>query len=577
MIPELTNHLWQSTLFALAAALLGLAFRKNRARVRYGLWLAASIKFLLPFALLMGLGNSVWSSLAARKIALAVVAPPVVSVAIEKVSEPFSSSVISAPAASHAANWLPLALFAIWACGFCSVAFMRFRGWLRIRSAVRASEPIDIAVPVALRASSELLEPGVVGFFRPTLLLPDGILENLSPPQLGAVIAHELAHIRRRDNLTAAIQMLVEALFWFYPVVWWIGARLVEERERACDESVLNLGNESQDYAEAILNVCKLYVESPLVCVSGVTGASLKKRIHRILADTVGRDLTVGKKIALAAAAAFALTLPVAVGILDAPQARAQSADTTAAAFEVASVKPDENAAHYRGENIDIDEDNDFYTGTGLTPRYLIEYAYGLTSNDQLSGGPSWVNSDKFVINAKSDDTLVAKWKGNRKLKEANLRAEMRSLLEERFQLKVSHQTKELPVFELVVAKGGPKFAASPDTNDNHHNDGHNQGDVEILDIKNEPISDFVQELSRQPELAGHLVIDKTGLTDSYSFAWKWTRQRNSAQAVADGDSTSAPPSIWTALQEQLGLKLESAKAPVDCIVIDQIEHPTPN
>ena len=83
-----------------------------------------------------------------------------------------------------------------------------------------------------------------MGLFRPILLLPADITERLQPRELQAILAHELCHVRRRDNLTSAIHMIVEAVFWFYPLVWWIGARLVEERERACDEAVLSLGNE---------------------------------------------------------------------------------------------------------------------------------------------------------------------------------------------------------------------------------------------------------------------------------------------------------------------------------------------
>jgi len=75
---------------------------------------------------------------------------------------------------------------------------------------------------------------------RPILLLPADIAERLTPPQLQAVLAHELCHVRRRDNFTSAIHMIVEAVFWFHPLVWWISARLVEERERACDERYSN-------------------------------------------------------------------------------------------------------------------------------------------------------------------------------------------------------------------------------------------------------------------------------------------------------------------------------------------------
>ena len=102
---------------------------------------------------------------------------------------------------------------------------------------------------------------------------------QLTPDQLEAVFAHELCHVRRRDNLTAALHMIVEAVFWFHPLVWWLGARMVDERERACDEDVLRLGGEPQVYAESVLKVCEFYLESPVACVAGVTGSNLQKRM----------------------------------------------------------------------------------------------------------------------------------------------------------------------------------------------------------------------------------------------------------------------------------------------------------
>src|SRR5262249_54214825 len=160
--------------------------------------------------------------------------------------------------------------------------------WKRIGELRRRATPlrlrncIESAIPIM--STPGLVEPGVFGVFRPILLLPEGIGERLNDAQLEAILAHELCHVRRRDNLTATIHMAVQAVFWFHPLVWWLGARLVDERERACDEEVLRLGNRPQVYAAGILNVCKLYVESPLACVSGVTGADLKKRIGSIMA-----------------------------------------------------------------------------------------------------------------------------------------------------------------------------------------------------------------------------------------------------------------------------------------------------
>jgi beta-lactamase regulating signal transducer with metallopeptidase domain len=119
---------------------------------------------------------------------------------------------------------------------------------------------LDLAASIKVMSSSALLEPAVFGIFRPVLLLPEGITAHLTPTQLEAIFAHELCHIRRRDNLMTALHMVAEAVFWFYPLVWWLGARLIDERERACDEAVVQSGNEPRVYAEAILEVCKFYL-----------------------------------------------------------------------------------------------------------------------------------------------------------------------------------------------------------------------------------------------------------------------------------------------------------------------------
>jgi multidrug efflux pump subunit AcrA (membrane-fusion protein) len=316
MIAALINHLWQSTGFALAVALLTILFRTNRAQIRFALWLSASIKFLVPFALLMSLGSQVGSAPVARKIA-----PPSVSSAMVEFSQPFPST----PSTPGTRDWDVMVIFGIWACGFTGIALLRLRGWLSIRAALRASTPLDISCGVEVRSAPGLVEPGVVGLFRPILLLPSDIRQRLTPRQLEAVLAHEVCHIQRRDNLTAAIHMFVEALFWFHPLVWWIGARLMAERERASDEAVLQLGNAPHEYAEGILNICKSYVESPLRCVTGVSGADLKKRIRAILLGGVARDLNFAKKTTLAVAATIALAAPVMIGILSAPSVRAQS------------------------------------------------------------------------------------------------------------------------------------------------------------------------------------------------------------------------------------------------------------
>jgi len=140
---------------------------------------------------------------------------------MDEISQPFTASAAPIPLAAPTVPLLPT----IWICGSAAVLIFWFIRWRRVDAMLRTSDP--------------QLEPGVFGIVRPVLYLPPRIADHLDDAQLKAIVAHELCHIRSRDNLTAALHMLVEAVFWFHPLVWWIGARLVDERERACDEEVV--------------------------------------------------------------------------------------------------------------------------------------------------------------------------------------------------------------------------------------------------------------------------------------------------------------------------------------------------
>jgi hypothetical protein len=170
------------------------------------------------------------------------------------------------------------------------------------------------------------MEPGVFGVARPVLLIPEGIVGRLTPAQLEAIVEHERVHIERRDNLTAALHMLVESLFWFHPFVWWIGARMVHERERACDEAVLAAGVDPHHYASGLVEVCDFYVESPLICAAGVGGGSLEDRVQRIAENEQLPPLGRVARAVLIAAPVAVFLLPVAIGVLSAPVVRAQLA-----------------------------------------------------------------------------------------------------------------------------------------------------------------------------------------------------------------------------------------------------------
>ena len=240
---------------------------------------------------------------------------------------------------------------------------------------------MDLPVPVF--SSLAAVEPGIFGVFRPVLLLPAGIEERLTGEEFDAIVAHELCHVRRRDNLMAALHMVVETVFWFHPLVWRIGAKLIEERERACDEEVVRLGKSPEVYAQGILQVCRMYVESPMVCASGVTGADLKLRIREILSGSMPAGLTGPRRGLLAGLCLLAVAAPVLIGVLNGPRLRGQDMDYK---FEVASIRP--STAEGRGSNIHTDQAG---MQTGNTSLFeLIQFAYGIQVY-QLSGAPGWV------------------------------------------------------------------------------------------------------------------------------------------------------------------------------------------
>jgi beta-lactamase regulating signal transducer with metallopeptidase domain len=237
------------------------------------------------------------------------------------------------------AHLLESTLFAgaVWLGGCISILTRWYVRWRGAARQLRQSVPWSgrqLSVPVL--SSEWVAEPGVFGIVRPVLVLPADIEEHLSAEQLRAVMSHELCHIRHRDNLAAAVHMLVEALFWFHPLVWWMGARLVEEREHACDEEVLELGSDPTVYAESILRVCRRCLQPPVPCVSGIAGAGLKERIRNIMSGRAGCRLEPGKRLLLAGLAIAAVVGPLAIGLTHPAKLRAQT--VAPLRFEVASV-----------------------------------------------------------------------------------------------------------------------------------------------------------------------------------------------------------------------------------------------
>lgn len=621
MIQGIVDHVWQSTLFAVGAWLATLMLRSNRAQSRYWVWLAASAKFLIPFSLLVGLGTHLPHPSVAPSVRSEWVA------AFQGFSQPLVLPEVAKPVVVSRHPVRPPDLVAagstVWACGFVVVVICWFLRWRRIhvlRTSARAvNVPTSLFIPVPIMSAPDLVEPGVVGILRPVLLLPEGITDQLNQTQLDAILAHEFCHARRRDNLTAAIHMAVQAIFWFHPLTWWIGARLLAERERACDEEVLRGGFKANVYAEGILAICRLYLSAPLSCVSGVTGSNLKRRIEAIMRNRSVVRLTLVKKLILTGAGVATLVGPVVMGALSAPGFQAQDApDWQAKAggrmtFEVASVKPSTDT-QLGPLPVPLDAGDRYHPTGGYfranVPLWsYIQFAYKLWSpaedqQKEIARLPKWVTTDRYTIEARAAG----------KPAKDQFRLMVQSLLADRFKLAAHFETREAAVLALMLVKSGklgPKLIP--------HADGRACGDpaapigpvpAGIIGGKDDagpenypPICDSLV-LIRRPngtgtvlagyrnatmdQLTGSLsgiiglgqtLVDRTGLSGRFDFTLAWASEPT-VPPPPDAPTAAAEPLGPTALQalrDQLGLKLESTRGPVKILVIDRVERPSEN
>lgn len=332
----LLDHLWQSTLFAAAVGLAALLLRRHAARVRFWLWFAASVKFLLPFSALVALGGML-ARLSPAPLPAALPAAPGL-LAMRPAAAPFSTpDMLPAALPVEPGINLVLVMLAVWALGFAVLTAVRLLHWSRLRRLLADASDMGLKASVRVVSSDSQQEPGLVGIWKPVIVLPRGLLDRLSASERESILAHELSHHRRRDNLTAALHMAVETLFWFYPPVWLIGARLIAERERACDESVVARGHDPEVYATGILKVCKFCLQSPLACAAGVTGADLAQRVHWIMADRPARDLDRVRQASLGLAGAAVLLLPLMAGFAATPLTVKVTAKVTASVRDTVS------------------------------------------------------------------------------------------------------------------------------------------------------------------------------------------------------------------------------------------------
>jgi bla regulator protein BlaR1 len=629
MIESIGNHLWQSTVCAVAAAPLTWVLRRNRAQVRYCVWLAVSLKFLVPFSLLVV--SAAWlAPPAATRVgsflpAVEQASPLALATAVDKIGRPFSGvrpatraerrpPVRTAPALAFAA-----VISGIWLVGCSVVTVVWLSRWRRAAAIVRRAAPLTDgregralarirarwASSPALRVvrSEARVEPGVFGIFHPVLVWPQAITAYLSDSQLEAILVHELSHVRRRDNLVAAIHALVQAAFWFHPILWWIGARLVAERERACDEEVVRLGADPHVYAESILEACRFSFETPRLLLAGATASDLQTRLESILENPSIRPLGGMKRLLLAATALAAVAVPFATGIAATRLRAAPAGD----GIESARFGPRElnrligfellpgPAPRFTDDpkaavawNVSVEQATGRTALRGFTGRGLIRYAYHLGGMAVLQG-PAWLDRDSIDVSSTTAGLPA----------DDDVPGALRRWFADQTQLAMHRETRRLPVYALVQADAsgalGPALRQSANacldrtagrgrssslTAGADHDPGCGvRQEMSGFAFERITIPELADALSRSQLLVDRPVVDRTGLAGVFDGrvnvgfvpAAAMITRHQAAGAVLEPLGVRT---LFAAVRDELGLMLIEDTIPGDVLVLDRVERP---
>jgi uncharacterized protein (TIGR03435 family) len=242
-----------------------------------------------------------------------------------------------------------------------------------------------------------------------------------------------------------------------------------------------------------------------------------------------------------------------------------------AQAFDIASIRVNNTATDGRHHVYNDPSVSSFRT-VNLSTKDLLQYAFDMPTS-QILGGPAWLDSTLFDIDAKSDaaaDTRLHSLPLPDARNEKHLMVQV--LLADRFHLKVHFETRHLPIYSLVVAnpKLGPKFqpsAVAGTTLDTSRNRLHIAGSDNTLAL-------LARELAH---VTGRVVENRTGITGRFDLKLRWTPDDAPTPLINGAPDPNPPPNLFSAIQEQLGLKLEPGKGPVQVLVIDHIEMPSEN
>ncbi|HXR44989.1 MAG TPA: M56 family metallopeptidase [Pseudolysinimonas sp.] len=497
----------------------------------------------------------------------------------------------SGDAAPRGGTLVMPALVVAWLAGVCLLFARLAAGLWRVRALRRAGRALPpspwqaacdrLGHRLGLRRAVRVADvsfvdgPVVIGWLRPVVLLPIAAVAGLTPSQVEAILAHELAHVRRHDAVVNACQTVTETLLFYHPAVWWLSSRVRAEREHCCDDIALEMSGDPLAYAEALAELESWRVGSVPLAMAA-TGGPLLSRVARVLGPP--RPARIGA----ATTAALVLAFVVAAGALQYLVARQPAAVPDAAP-----------APSTRAWRMLFDHPSGQMVIRGFTARDLVRYAYQLPLS-RIVGGPAWLDTDAFELATTLDHVPAAD----------ETPALVRSLLEERFGLAVHESTIKVPVLALEIARPdgalGPNL--QPATGECFDQRAwvvagaprllHGQGErtrfcgvwdsrIDYQRAESVSMDDLATSMrQRFAPAIGLDVVNRTGLPGVFDVSLEVFQPAAALMAVTP--SLRLPlqaagfQSLPEAIEEQLGLKLVPATANAPAIVIDRIEMPTP-
>jgi uncharacterized protein (TIGR03435 family) len=479
----------------------------------------------------------------------------------------------------------------VWSFGVLLFSMRLASGWVRSLSLRRGdacsdetvlsmvqdmARRIGVVRPLRVLVSRVTDGPSVVGWLRPAILLPPAAAMGLSPQQLEAIVAHELAHVKRHDYIVNLLQILTETLFFCHPVVWWVSKQIRIERELCCDDVAVHACGDPVAYARALTTLARQSLATPQLSM-GATGGSLKFRVQRLL-GTAPRELEPS-----GAPGVIVLAVAIASAVL--------SIDRLQAGGETVSEKPRFEVASVRLNTLNdqiivLQSQDGRFTARGHSLGALIRTAYQV-QEFQVVDGPNWIETDLFDISATSPRNEIGA-SGAPQNAWRNLM--LRTLLEERFNLAVHKETRERPVYALVQIRSdgrlGPQLTRSQvDCATAKGADGCGTsvgpGYIRARGVTIAQLATAFSRLTNTGSSLNRLVVDRSGLDGLYDMELRFTPEYipnvgtspPSVQPAVDPNG----PSIFTAVQEQPGLKLDAQRGPVEVLVIDRVDRPTPD